>query len=100
RSPSSGGGDDMRQFHCTWGLAAAACGLLFACGVLLAQSGGASPAPDEKMRALEQRIDKLADNLAAAEGQVEEDRRRMQAMQAEIDDLRKALKDTGRDSTS
>lgn len=93
----------MSLFHWRWRFAAAAGGLVFASATLLAQSTGTQgpdSAPNEKMRALEQRIDKLADNLAAAQGQVEEDRRRMQAMQTEIDDLRKSLKETGRESTS
>jgi hypothetical protein len=75
-----------------WVLAVAA--IVPASGGVCAQQG-ASASPD-RVQQLEQRVDGLADALAAAAGQVEDDRRKMQAMQAEIDELRKALADSGR----
>jgi len=69
---------------------------------LSAQPGSAQAAPStdtDTMQALEQRleqrIDRLAENLASAQAQVEQDRVKMQAMQAEIDDLRKSLAQNG-----
>lgn len=57
----------------------------------LAQSSTTAAAPEDRVRALEERIDRLAESLAAAQGQVEQDRRAMQSMQAEIDDLKKTV---------
>jgi len=74
---------------------------LFSPVILFAQSAGtsiANPAPAGQMQALEQRIDKLAENLTAAQRQVEEDRLKMQSMQAELDDLRKTVAAGSRDS--
>jgi hypothetical protein len=68
---------------------------------LLAQSSGtpvADTVPAAQIQALEQRIDGLADNLAAAQRQVEEDRRKMQSMQTELDDLRKTVAQGNGDS--
>jgi hypothetical protein len=82
-----------RAYRC-----AMACVVLLAAVPLAAQSGAApaaDSAPADRMRALEQRIDRLAQNLASAQSQVEEDRLKMQAMQAEIDDLRKSLAESG-----
>ena len=77
-------------------LAAAALWLL--CPRAPAQSPPAQaegPASNDRMTALESRIDRLAQSLAAAEGQVEDDHRKMQSMQAEIDELRKQLGESG-----
>jgi hypothetical protein len=84
------------QWKAKWG--AMACVLLLEAVPLAAQAGGAlsaDAAPGDRMRALEQRIDRLAENLASAQSQVEEDRLKMQSMQAEIDDLRKSLATSG-----
>ena len=84
----------MSAFQSTMQLAGLASVWLFSPVVLFAQSTGAStanPAQNHQMHALEERIDRLADNLTAAQRQVEEDRIKMQSMQAELDDLRKAL---------
>jgi len=51
----------------------------------------ADSAPAERLHLLEQRIDRLSEALAAAERQVDEDHRNMQAMEAELGELRKAL---------
>jgi hypothetical protein len=70
------------------------CAWLLSSAAALAQSAGApvtDSLPAVQIHALEQRIDGLAENLAAAQRQVEEDRRSMQSMQAELDDLRRAL---------
>ncbi|MGA2348844.1 MAG: hypothetical protein ABSF70_00310 [Terracidiphilus sp.] len=53
------------------------------------RSAGSTPAAN--LVTLEQRIDRLTDALAAAQRQVDEDHRNMQAMQAELEELRKAL---------
>jgi len=61
---------------------------------LCAQSGGAQGTdsnPAGPLHALEQRIDRLQENLADAQRQVDEDHRKMQSMQVELDDLRKTL---------
>jgi hypothetical protein len=74
---------------------------LLSSGALCAQTAGpqASDAvPAGQMQSLEQRIDKLADSLATAERQVDEDRLRMQTMQAELDELRKTVAAGARDS--
>lgn len=83
-----------------------AVGVVFAClagaSALAAQSDGPQAAPSTDtgpMQALEQRleqrIDRLAENLASARAQVEQDRAKMEAMQAEIDDLRRSLAENG-----
>ncbi|HUH62255.1 MAG TPA: hypothetical protein VLZ50_04620 [Terracidiphilus sp.] len=77
----------------------AACAWLLHSSVLAAQSSGSPAAPStdgDRMQMLEQRIDRLAENLASAQAQVEQDRAKMQAMQAEIDDLRKGLAESGK----
>jgi uncharacterized coiled-coil protein SlyX len=80
----------------------AACALVLWASALGAQSSG-SPAPPSadsgRIEALEQRIDRLAENLASAQAHVEQDRAKMQAMQAEIDDLRNSLGASGKSST-
>ncbi|MGA7829438.1 MAG: hypothetical protein WCA21_00575 [Terracidiphilus sp.] len=61
---------------------------------LIAQAANppvADPAPAEHMQMLEQRIDRLTEALTAAERQVDEDHHNMQAMQAELEELRKNL---------
>jgi hypothetical protein len=71
-----------------------ACAWLLSPAAVFSQSNVApvtDTVPAGQIHALEQRIDGLAENLAAAQRQVEEDRRRMQSMQAELDDLRKTL---------
>jgi hypothetical protein len=55
----------------------------------------ADPTPAEHMQMLEQRIDRLTEALAAAERQVDEDHRNMQAMRAELEELRKTLPVSG-----
>jgi len=75
---------------------------LFSSAALFAQSAVApmvDPTPPGQMHSLEQRIDRLAENLATAERQVDEDRRKMQSMQAELDDLRKTLAESGSGSS-
>jgi hypothetical protein len=71
-----------------------ACICLLSSSALFAQSAS-SPATDAvpagQMQALEQRIDRLADSLARAEHQVDEDRLKMQKMQTELDELRKTV---------
>jgi hypothetical protein len=62
--------------------------------ILFAQSNDPSitnPSQADRMHALEQRIDRLAESLTAAQHQVEEDRLRMKSMQTELDDLRKTV---------
>jgi hypothetical protein len=54
--------------------------------------------PAERLHRLELRIDGLTEALAAAERQVEEDRRGMQAMRTELEELRKTLTDGGPDT--
>jgi hypothetical protein len=74
---------------------------LFLPAILLAQSTGMSngvAVPTEQIQALEQRIDRLAETLTAAQRQVEEDRLKMQTMQTELDDLRKTLAAGGSNS--
>jgi hypothetical protein len=63
-----------------------------------APTANAGAASGDTMRTLEQRIDKLADSLAAAQRQVDDDRRTMQSMQADLNDLRKALAEGNRES--
>jgi hypothetical protein len=74
-------------------------GLLLGSALSLCAQSAETAAPSsvsaEQVRALEQRVDRLADSLAAAEHQVDEDRRSMQAMEAEIDALRKTLAEGG-----
>jgi hypothetical protein len=65
---------------------------------LVAQSANppaADPTPAEHMQMLEQRIDRLTEALSAAQRQVDEDHRNMQAMQAELEELRKTLPGSG-----
>ncbi len=84
----------MSVFKSTMRLAVLVSVWLISPVILFAQSTGTSiavPAPGDKIQALEQRIDKLAENLIAAQRQVEEDRLKMQSMQAELDDLRKTV---------
>jgi hypothetical protein len=67
---------------------------LIAPAPLVAQSANppaADPVPAKDMQLLEQRIDRLTEALAAAQRQMDEDRRTMQAMQAELEELRKTL---------
>jgi hypothetical protein len=71
-----------------------ACVWLFSPAAVFAQSTVApvtDAVPAGQIHALEQRVNGLAENLAAAQRQVEEDRRRMQSMQTELDDLRRNL---------
>ena len=84
----------MSAFQSTKQLAGLASVWLFSPVMLSAQSSGtsiANPAQTDQMHAIEERIDRLADNLTAAQRQVEEDRIKMQKMQAELDDLRKTV---------
>src|ERR1700683_3673051 len=84
----------MSAFHSTRQLARLASVWLFSPVILFAQSTStsiANPAQPNPMHTLEQRIDKLADSLTVAQRQVEEDRIKMQSMQAELDNLRKAV---------
>jgi len=77
------------------------CAWLLLPAAVFAQSTVAPAAdavPAGQIHALEQRIDGLAENLAAAQRQVEEDRHRMQSMQAELDDLRKIMAENNRDA--
>lgn len=77
------------------------CVWMFSSAAVHAQSTAApvtNAVPAGQIHDLEQRIDGLAENLATAQRQVEEDRRRMQSMQAELDDLRKTLEGNNRDS--
>jgi hypothetical protein len=93
----------MSVFNSRTQLASLASVWLFSPMILFAQSAGTpneSPAPGGQMQALEQRIDKLAENLTAAQRQVEEDRLKMQAMQAELDDLRKTVAAGNADSAA
>ncbi|MGA3370336.1 MAG: hypothetical protein ABSC48_01085 [Terracidiphilus sp.] len=67
---------------------------LIATAPLVAQPANppaADSTPAEHMQMLEQRIDLLTEALAAAERQVNEDHRNMQAMQAELEELRKTV---------
>jgi hypothetical protein len=92
----------MSVFKSTKQLAVLASVWLFSPVMLSAQSSGtsiANPAQTDQMHALEQRIDRLADNLTAAQRQVEEDRIKMQTMQAELDDLRKTVAEGSSNST-
>ncbi len=80
----------------------AACAWLLGVRALGAQTGttqAASSANSDRIQALEQRIDRLAENLAAAQAQVEQDRAKMQSMQAEIDDLRESFGQSVKSST-
>jgi hypothetical protein len=74
---------------------------LFSSATLFAQSAGA-PEPvgpsGGQSESLEQRVDRLAHNLAAAQRQVDEDQRKMQSMETELADLRKAVADASRAS--
>ena len=57
--------------------------------ILCAQSNDksiANPAQGDQMHAIEQRVDRLAESLTAAQRHVEEDRLKMQTMQAELDE--------------
>jgi len=56
-----------------------------------AKPPAADPAPAERLKLLEQRIDRLTEALAAAERQIDENHRNMQAMKAELEELRKTL---------
>jgi hypothetical protein len=70
----------MSVFQSTKQLAGLASVWLFSPVILFAQSAGtsiANPTQADQMHALEQRIDQLADNLTAAQRQVEEDRIKM-----------------------
>ncbi len=51
----------------------------------------AAPLPADTLKTLEQRIDRLTDALAAAERQMDEDHRTMQALRLELEELRKNL---------
>jgi hypothetical protein len=93
----------MKVFQWRPCLAAMAAMLLHAPATLLAQTAGApaaDAAPADRMQMLEQRVDRLAESLTAAQSQVEDDGRKMRAMQAEIDDLRQAAAENSGNSAS
>jgi hypothetical protein len=76
-------------------IAAALLAMAIACSVRAIGAQTADAISGDRMHALEQRVDRLAESLATAQTQVEQDRIEMQAMQAEIDDLRKTLAQGG-----
>jgi hypothetical protein len=60
-------------------------------GAQSASAPAAAPHADADLQALARRIDRLTETLAAAQRQVDEDHQRMQAMQAELEELRKKV---------
>lgn len=84
----------MRMFPLKVAMAGVVGLQLIATALLVAQVANppvADPTPAEHMQMLEQRIDRLTEALAAAARQVDEDHRRMQVMQVELEELRRTL---------